>query len=591
MKKYLSLFLALLLVLTFVAGCQSSPAPSTTPADTPATTPADTPADEPADTPADEPADTPADEPAAPVDDGVEDVIDYVSVNEPPVFDPSDPYRGLQLPLTTEDVTFTIFQSTPTAISTHNFARTEEVAAFIEAEKATGVHVAFTSVSDFMTQFPLMVASEDYTDAFAAYTGNLTTSLDDYVADEILMDLTDIILENCPNYQVSRTSDEDIARRTLNDANQLLAFYNIKKTLQPSWLGLVTMDKWLTEYGQSVETYDEFETYLTWIKDTYNPPMPYQPTSLFVPTSTGMDPYLMAGYGVCNSWSLMDGEVVFGPVTDQFKDYLYMMNDWYNKGLFHSNFYGETRAMSMEYAEIVDYQMGVYMTVYTFMPVTEGFDPTGEFKLKAIATPVLEKGDTRAIDVSGGVNTRFESGLSCIFTSCEDPVLLAKWFDYFFTDEGSMLCSFGVEGLSYNLDENGKPVFVDWISNNPDHLAPIQAWGKYTADAIPHNYDWTREINDSLVGSGAEAQAIWDANWVDTNTFPSVTRTKDEADDYSSIMSDLETRVNETVIKYIIGQEPLENWDAFVEELYSMGLQDAIDIQQAAYDRFMARGQ
>lgn len=580
MKKYLSILLALLLLLSIVSGCQSKPQTTETPDPTPTeTTDTNTPS-EPADDKGTETTDSPTEVPETP------EAPEENPVNQRPEFDPDDPYRGLQLPLTTEAVEFEIFQNAPSAITVHNYKKTEDVPAFLEAEATTGVHVTFTSVSDFATQFPLMIASEDYPDAFTAYTGMLTTSLDDYVADEILMDLTDIILENCPNYMYVRTSDEDVARRTLNDENQLLAFYNIKKTLQPSWLGLVTIEKWLNEYGQPIETYDEYADYLAWIKDTYNPSMPY------VPTTSGMDNYLMSGYGINNSWSILDGKVVYGPATENFKNYIYMMKDWYDRGLFHSNFFGETRFMSLEYSEIVNYQMGMFATVYTFMPVTEGVSGDPNFHLKAITCPVVNHGDKRQIDVSGGVNTRFETGLACIFSTCSDPVLMAKWFDYFFTDEGSMLCSFGTEGGSYNLDENGKPVFIDYITNNPDHLAPIQAWGKWTADGIPHQYDWTREINDSLVGSGAEAQAIWDSNWVDTNTFPNITRTKDEADEYSSIMSDLETRVNETIVKFIIGTEPIENWDAFIESLYnSMRLQTAIDIQQAAYDRFMARGQ
>lgn len=556
-----------MLLLTCITACSTAPSSDPDSFDTPATIPDTT--------------DTPIED--SPVEASTNPTIR--SVNDVPAFDPGDPYRGLELPLTTEDVEFTCFQSTPSAISIHNYAKTEDVPAFLEAEAITGVHVAFTSVSDFATQFPLMIASEDYTDAFVAYSTMLTTSLDDYVADEILIDLTDIILEHCPNYQYVRTSDNDVARRTLNDANQLLAFYNIKHTLQPSWLGLVTIDSWLTEYGQPLETYDEYKDYLLWIKDTYNPAQPY------VPTSTGMDTYLMSGYGINSSWSVLDSKVVYGPVTQNFKDYITMMKDWYDSGLFHSNFFGETRFMSVEYSEIANYQLGMFGTAYTFMPVTEAVSGNPDFHLKAITCPVLNHGDKRNIDVSAGVNTRWETGLGCIFSTCKDPVLLAKWFDFFFTDEGSMLCSYGVEGGSYNLDENGKPVFVEYISNNPDHLAPIQAWGKWTADGIPHHYDWRRELNDSLVGSGAEAPTIWDSNWVDTNTFPNVTRTKDEADDYSSIMSDIETRVTESIVKFIIGTEDINSWDAFVESLYNMKLQDAIDIQQAAYDRFMARGQ
>jgi putative aldouronate transport system substrate-binding protein len=41
--------------------------------------------------------------------------------------------------------------------------------------------------------------------------------------------------------------------------------------------------------------------------------------------------------------------------------------------------------------------------------------------------------------------------------------------------------------------------------------------------------------------------------------------------------------------KFITGQESLDNFDAFVEQIKSQDIEDAIEIQQAALDRYNAR--
>lgn len=106
---------------------------------------------------------------------------------------------------------------------------------------------------------------------------------------------------------------------------------------------------------------------------------------------------------------------------------------------------------------------------------------------------------------------------------------------------------------------------------------------------MPHLYVWERELKTGLPENAVEATHIWDNNWVDSISFPSVSLTAQESEDYSSIMNDIETRISETVVKFIIGSEPMENFDSFVDTLVGMGLNDARDIEQAAYDRFMAR--
>lgn len=40
-----------------------------------------------------------------------------------------------------------------------------------------------------------------------------------------------------------------------------------------------------------------------------------------------------------------------------------------------------------------------------------------------------------------------------ITTACHDPELALQYMDYFFTDEGSTLCNYGVEGEGMAFDE------------------------------------------------------------------------------------------------------------------------------------------
>ncbi len=54
-------------------------------------------------------------------------------------------------------------------------------------------------------------------------------------------------------------------------------------------------------------------------------------------------------------------------------------------------------------------------------------------------------------------------------------------------------------------------------------------------------------------------------------------------------MTDIKTYADEFKLKFIMGTEPLENFPQFVENIQKMNIDRAIEIQQAAYDRFCAR--
>lgn len=41
--------------------------------------------------------------------------------------------------------------------------------------------------------------------------------------------------------------------------------------------------------------------------------------------------------------------------------------------------------------------------------------------------------------------------------------------------------------------------------------------------------------------------------------------------------------------KFITGTESLDNFDAYQKNVYNMGMQDCLDIQQAALERYYAR--
>lgn len=65
--------------------------------------------------------------------------------------------------------------------------------------------------------------------------------------------------------------------------------------------------------------------------------------------------------------------------------------------------------------------------------------------------------------------------------------------------------------------------------------------------------------------------------------------TAEESAVFSSRFSDISTYLQQIVPQFIIGTEPLENWDVYVENIEAMGLAECLSVEQAALDRYNAR--
>ena len=75
-------------------------------------------------------------------------------------------------------------------------------------------------------------------------------------------------------------------------------------------------------------------------------------------------------------------------------------------------------------------------------------------------------------------------------------------------------------------------------------------------------------------------------------TFPQdyVTHTTDESETKSELESTIQTYCEECRLKFIVGDMDIEkDWDSYVTAVENMGLDELLEIYQAAYDRFQAK--
>lgn len=491
-----------------------------------------------------------------------------------------------QLPIVDEPTTLSYFvaDDSNAAIMTTDWNDNEF---YQEMERRTGVHLEFEMVSsaDYQTNFNLMIASGNLADMIYVGASYYAEGVDAAIDDGYFLDLTDLVDEYMPNYEKIRTSDIQYELLSTTDSGRLGAVYELRQSKQGPWLGLWIRQDWLDDLGLDTPvTFDDYHEVLTAFK---NEKGATAPLILNFSGSDGEFGTMSGGLNVLNSWQLDEtGKVNFGPYMDAWKEYVTIMHQWYTEGLIDPDFMA-TDERTADMAKVVTGASGLFAALYTMPSVYEAASEDPNMNLAPVNPPVMNEGDEGHIRLRDS----YTSGNTAISADSENWEVALRWLDYLYTDEGALLANYGVEGDTFEFDENGKPVFTDKILNNENGWTMTQTVASYLCPSagIANWSDWTRE----LAGVPEKDQACYDvwSEFSDDWRLPSsVTLTQEESTERAALYADISTIVKEQTAQFISGALDIEsNWDAYISALEASGMERAIEITQAAYDRYLAR--
>lgn len=458
-------------------------------------------------------------------------------------------------------------------------------------EELTGVHVETTEVNFFTAseQYNVLLASGDYPDLIKNLGTYYSTGLSGALSDDIIMDLTDDLSAYAPNYDYLIHSNDAETPYYFTDGKvlQFMGTYDSFINNQ----GLVLRKDWLEECGLDVpETYDELHDVLKAFKDKYNCSSAiYMNNNCTITTLT--EGYNVATYNVSGSggaggsgsslpYYVEGGVVKCSFIEDGYRDYLTMIHDWYEEGLMDSDF------VSIEYdpfssylsGQITSDQMGVWCTS------GEGID-NYTVPVVCMASPVQNKGDKQHMTEMTLAPADDITAIS-VSSACEDPDIAMAWLDYWFSEDGVAFYNFGLEGTDYTLDENSTPKFTDAVVNNEFGLSASNymrcrcAFGTMPSLMLRYRSAY---LNSDLVN---EAWDVWTSNLDGTMAISSnVTMTTEQKEAETYKATDIMTYANQMISQFCNGDADIDTqWDTFVSQLKDMGIEECIELEQAAYD-------
>lgn len=283
-------------------------------------------------------------------------------------------------------------------------------------------------------------------------------------------------------------------------------------------------------------------------------------------------------------WMIKDGEVVFAPTLPGTKEYLATMAKWYTEGLIDSEFI--TREDTNNF-HILNNKAGAscywtgYVAAQNVNAEVLANDPDTNWQV--IQPPVLAAGQEPRTYSQQAAVVNYAWAIS---SSAENAVDIIKMFDYVYSDEGSLLFNFGIEGESYDVVD-GTPQYKESIVNGDGGtISYIRKNGMQPLIGIRQMPEYEAA---SCVNEDVKAQLF---NYIDNDRFypinPTLTLTEAEQEIYDIRMSSIKTYVEEELIKFFIGSRPIEEYDSFLAKLDEMGIEEMTTLKKQSYERYKA---
>ena len=511
----------------------------------------------------------------------------------PVAWDDRDPDRFLHgvnltvLPIVNEPVEIELWRGfSSTVIQNLN-----ESEVWQEMERRTNVKVNWfhPPYGQSTENFNLRIAADDLPHAFVnppSFPGGPAAA----VEEGIYLDLTPYYEAGwMPNFSWLRNNHPEAAeirRGTTDDEGRILALHMIDIVPSHPWSGLWIRQDYLDRHGfDAPTTIQEWDHILRTWRDERGSWVLGLNYYGGIQTNTAFVGSFDAAF---RRWLNLDGRAVHGSIQPGYAEWLALMNSWFEDGILDPDF--AVRTGPDRYTQVANGNFLAFDLAYGGLgqQLLTGRTHTPEMAVTPLPNPAREPGATVRISSQNNSIVRGDR------THITDRVhhdgnteIVVRWFDYLFSQDGGDLLSYGVFDHTSVWDANGE---IEWIhpilteDEDADFWTPV-----YLFKMRPMSFlrDSTAYV---FVDEVWECIRVWSAA-DNSGQLPIdlITLTADEAAEIAGIMADVNTHIYEQTLAFIIGARPLNEFDAYVAELESMGIRRAEEIHQAAFDRLNVR--
>lgn len=279
--------------------------------------------------------------------------------------------------------------------------------------------------------------------------------------------------------------------------------------------------------------------------------------------------------------AIKDGKVYYQAASESYKKAISYYHNWFEEGLIDIEVFSQDSSQYIAKGNGEDPRLGVFVwweipevvgqeraESYAYLPILDGPDGTHTVNLNEMGTTGRDK--------------------FSVTKACKNPALLLKWVDQLYDPLMSMQAIYGPIGTYWaeEPDENGcysmrelkEGETAGELKSKNELLGPT---AQLTEDYGTYYYmeDRAQQRLDDL-------KDFW-FQYVDSKEYyPSVVYSEEEIEIINDKLSDIKSMTEENIAHWLRDGGIEEEWDQYLANLDSMGLQEVVGAWQSAYDRY-----
>ena len=518
-----------------------------------------------------------------------------------------------------EPITITYYRQELNRNSVATYAETAWVQALEERLNIKLEIQGPASSDDYNTAVNAMLTSKKYPDLLfydwnTQYNGGILAG----VEDGVIVPISEIpeYKDKVPNWFKVLDEHPEVRRGVVNDDGSIVTFCHWEPNMaRNAYWGYAVRKDWLDRLNLEIpKSIDDLYEVLKAFRDNDangngdpNDELPFSCCNWWGTAHPGMD-------SLAAAFSLKVNTIYRDPQNDKmtywteynggqnFKDYVTTLAKWYSEKLI------DVDAITQKYdawaAKVTGDKVGVFFCFPDSVASWEdGIRQTLKDQGYGNADDVCIYGLVPLTGVDGVPYNYDNDNALVSYVGSNQPTVITtaavenghidkclELLNYLYSEEGSELINWGVEGVSYTKNEDGTHVWTDKVTNDPDYPMSDAVF-KY---ALPTLGAWPKAMSYEAWGAMnlvVPDQITTHKNYAAGSSAldkPGYSLTIEEQD-ATTPLTEINTAVSEVYVNVITGNKPVEDLDALLTQVQGMGIKQVVDAYQSGYERFMSR--
>ena len=461
----------------------------------------------------------------------------------------------------------------------------EEKDTWKEAARLTNVTAKQSTaknVSTIQEAFSLMMSTGELSD-LVYYIDR--TDINKYGQEGAFAPLNDLIDEYAPNYKKYLDEHPEVKKAITTDDGQIYGLMVAGPDDVKAAQGWEIRKDWLDKLGLEIpKTVDELHDVLkAFIDNDANGNGKKDEIPFFsrLSSNESFEP-LIALWGARKGLYLgEDKKIHFGPAEKEYQNAYSNVAKWYSEGIIDKEIFSRGGKARNELfgQDVGGCTHDWFFSTCQFNDLMKSKNP--DFKLVTFLPPAGKE-----VKVRDSINTGLVAAISA---QSDKKEIALRWFDFWFGETGSRLINYGFEGKQYDMVD-GVPTFKEsMFEGDSTVLSQLYSLGAQQGPLFAQDFNYEKQcLNDEGL-KGIEDYEASGLLAVDEE-MPILNFSAEEQKELASLMTDINTYVSEHTQKWILGVEDCNTaFDGYLNGLKDMGLDRMLEIQQAAYERYLKK--